>query len=57
MTLPWVSLQPTLARLGVQNNTLADLVYIADKVFMNRPSPRLEVRCMSPCQNLLFLKI
>ena len=37
--------QATLARLGVQNNSLADYVYIADNVFMNRPSPRLEVRC------------
>ena len=49
MTVLRVSLQTTLARLGIQNNTLADLVYIADKVFLNRPSPRLQVRQMRPC--------
>jgi hypothetical protein len=37
--------QATLARMGVQNNTLADLVYIADNTFFNHPSPRLQVRC------------
>jgi len=48
VTALWVSPQATLARLGIQNNTLADLVYIADKVFLNRPSPRLQVRCTRP---------
>ena len=39
--------QATLRRLGVQNSSLADYVYIADKAFMSRPSPRLAVRCAS----------
>jgi hypothetical protein len=34
--------QATLARMGVQHNTLADFLYIADNAFVNRPSPRLE---------------
>ena len=44
-SIPVCCLQATLARLGVQNNSLADYVYIADNVFLNRPSPRLQVRC------------
>ena len=35
--------QPTLARMGVQNITLRDLVYIADSTFFNRPTKRLQV--------------
>jgi hypothetical protein len=45
-------LQATLARMGVQHNTLADFLYIADNAFVNRPSPRLEVPRASNQQNI-----
>ena len=43
------SWQATLARMGVQNVSLADLVYIADNTFFNHPTTRLQVRCASAC--------